>query len=448
MAPPGSAPTYVRTLARHGLPCAAVWTVYLAAFWPGILTEDSFEQWRDLVTAEFRGYHSPLQTMIHWLVTRAWLSPAPIALGQIAALTLAYCAVILECERHGAGRWWLAATTAVFAASPANGLLVITLWKDVPYTIAILSVAALALQLVRAPERLSGGLLPWALAATLTAVATFRHNGLPTAALFLAALLWAIRPGRRVGLTLSALAVGGVLLVQGGVFRLVGVQPFHPAFRDQTVLHQVAAGLRPGTAFDGADYAAIDGVMPVARWLESYRCETVIPTLAAVLAHSTEDRYGTRRAGLYRAWGHAWFRSPGVMARHHACVSALIWHPLAAFHVAGTEIVANGYGLATQPLLPAAHDTLSTLHSVTTRQPWRTLVWGPALHLGLVLAAAGYVARRRRERAALLPFLPALAHTLVLFLVIPSAEYRLQYPVVVSGILAPLLAHALGRRRA
>jgi hypothetical protein len=128
-------------------------------------------------------------------------------------------------------------------------------------------------------------------------------------------------------------------------------------------------------------------------------------------------------------------------------VSALIWHPLAAFVLASVEIVPNGYGMATRPLLPAAHDTVLALHATTTRQPWRAVVWGPALHLGLVLAAAGYVARRRRERAALLPFVPALAHTLVLFLVIPSAEYRLQYPVVVSGLLSPLLAHVLGRRQ-
>ena len=448
MTPPEPAPAFLRTVARHGLPCAAVWCLYLAAFWPGIMTEDSFEQWKDVLAGEFRGYHSPLQSMIHWLITRVWLSPAPIVLAQIAALTLAYCAVILECERRGAGRWWLAATTAAFATLPANGVLVVTLWKDVPYTIAVLVLVALLLRLTRSPERLGGGPFPWVLAATLTAVATFRHNGLPTAAIVLAALLWAVRPPPRVALAVAALAIGGVLLVQVGLFRALDVRPYHPAYRDQTVLHQIAASLRPGTAFDGADYTAINGVMPVSRWLDSYRCETVIPTLAAALAQSADGSYRTWRPGLYRAWGHAWQRSPGVLARHHACVSGWIWNPRAAASLVSLQTVPNRFGLATQPLLPAAHAAVLAVHHATERLPWRAAVWGPALHLGLVLVAAGYVARRARGRAALLPFVPALAHTLVLFVAIPSAEYRLQYPVVVSGIVAPLLAHTLGRQRA
>ncbi len=448
MTTPGAGLNFLRTVARHGLPCIAVWSLYLGAFWPGILTEDSFEQWRDLVTGEFRGYHSPLQTMVHWIITRAWLSPAPIAMTQIVALALVYCAVIRECERRGAGRWWLAATTVVFAALPANGFLAVTLWKDVPYTIGMIGLVALSLRLTRVPEPLAGGALPWTLAATFTAVATFRHNGLPTAMLFIVVLLWILRPPRRAALTVVALAIGGVLFVQGAVFRWLDVQPFHPAFRDQTVLHHIAAGLRPGTAFDRADYAAIDAVMPASRWLDTYRCEAVIPTLTAVLAQRADDPYRALRPGLYRAWSHAWLRSPGVLARHHACVSAMIWNPLATFYLVSVEIVPNGYGMATRPLLPAAHDALLALQAATARLPWRAVVWGPALHLGLLLAAAGYVTVRQRGRAALLPFVPALAHTLVLFVAIPSAEYRLQYPVVLTGILAPLLAHALGREQA
>jgi hypothetical protein len=448
MATAGSAPTVLGIVLRHGLPCAAVWGLYLAGFWPGIMTEDSFEQWRDLVTGDFRGYHSPLQTMVNWIITRVWLSPAAIVLVQIAALTLAYCAVILECARRGAERGWLAATTVAFAALPANGFLVVTIWKDVPYTIAVLTLVALTLRLTRTPERLAGGALPWALAATLTAVATFRHNGLPTAAIFLVVLLWALRLPRRAAILVPALAVGGVLLVQVGLFRWLDVKPFHPAYRDQTVLHQVAAALRPGTAFDGADYTAITGIMPVSRWLDSYQCTTVIPTLAAALAQSADGPYRTWRPGLYRAWGHAWMRNPGVLVRHHACVSGYIWNPLAAASLVSVETVPTRFGFATQPLLPAAHDALMGLHRVTERPPWRAAVWGPALHLALVLTAAAYVARRAKHRAAFLPFVPALAHTVVLVLAVPSAEYRLQYPVVVTAIVAPLMAHVLGRGRA
>ncbi|MEO5820556.1 MAG: hypothetical protein ABIT71_08620 [Vicinamibacteraceae bacterium] len=433
------------TYLRHGLPCLAVWCLYLAGFWPGLLTEDSFEQWRDLVTGELRGYHSPLQTAINWLITRVWLSPAPIALAQIVALALAYCAVVRECERRHASPRWLAATTVVFALLPANGFLVVTLWKDVPYTIAVLGLVALSLRLIRAPASLPEGAMPWVLAGTLTAVATFRHNGLPTAGLFLVALIWALRPPLRTAVRVVGVSCAGVLLVQVGLFRLLDVRPFHAAYRDQLVLHQIAAAMRPGTAFDQADFAAIGRAMPMATWLASYRCESVIPTLSGVLEHNDEAQYAAVRPQLYRAWTHALTRTPQAIARHHACVSAMFWNPGASVYLVATEIVPNGFGMQTRPLLPVAHQALLGLHAATTRMPWRSVVWGPALHLWMLLGGVAYVATRTRSRASLLPFAPAVAHGLVLFLAIPSAEYRLQYPVVLMGVLTPLLAHALGR---
>ena len=107
---------------RFGLPCAAVWVVYLLAFWPGILTEDSIEQWTDMTSGVIRGYHSPLQTILHWL---------------------------------------LAATTLLVAALPANGFIVVTLWKDVPYSIALLMITALTLRLARSGGRFRAASTWW-----------------------------------------------------------------------------------------------------------------------------------------------------------------------------------------------------------------------------------------------------------------------------------------------
>ena len=146
---------------RFGLPCAAVWVVYLLAFWPGILTEDSIEQWTDMTSGVIRGYHSPLQTILHSLLTRLWLSPAIIVLAQIAALSAAYTMVAAECAARNAPRWLLAATTLLVAALPANGFIVVTLWKDVPYSIALLMITALTLRLARSGGRFRAASTWW-----------------------------------------------------------------------------------------------------------------------------------------------------------------------------------------------------------------------------------------------------------------------------------------------
>jgi hypothetical protein len=431
---------------RYGLPCAAIWTVYLFAFWPGILTEDSIEQWTDMTTGVIRGYHSPLQTLLHGLLTRLWPSPAIIVLAQIAALSAAYALVAAECGARNAPRWLLAATTLLVAALPANGFLVIALSKDVPYAVALLWVTGLTLRLARSGGRFSGAAGVVWMAIALTAAATFRHNGLPTVVLFLVLLAWAVPAPRRAVWPLAALTLAGVLGIHFGLFRLIGVQPYHPAYRDQTVLHQVAAAMQSGTAYDRSDFAALGRIMPIANWVRDYRCESVIPTLVSGLGHSPEAEYAAHRAALFTAWRHALTRAPGVIAAHHACVTGLIWNPRAAYSLVSTAIVANGHGLQTTPVLPPLNAALTGLLHTTSQQPWRAVLWDPAAHLFVVGCGVLAALLRRVESVTVLAVALPLLHTAILLIAIPSAEYRLQYPVVLGSLVTPLILGSVGRR--
>jgi hypothetical protein len=87
----------------------------------------------------------------------------------MAGLSLALSALLATIERHGATPAWLRGTTAVcLTVVPANGLLPITIWKDVPYSIAHVAVAALSFALVRtrgawygSPPSQRHSLSPW-----------------------------------------------------------------------------------------------------------------------------------------------------------------------------------------------------------------------------------------------------------------------------------------------
>jgi hypothetical protein len=423
-----------------------VWTVYLLAFWPGILTEDSIEQWTDMTTGVIRGYHSPLQTVLHSLLTRLWSSPAIIVVAQIAALSAAYAMVAAECAARNAPRWVLAATTFLVAALPANGFMVITLWKDIPYSVALLWATALTLRVARSGGRFGGMSHVVSLAIALTAAATFRHNGLPTVALFIVLLAWAVPAPRRDVGQLAALTLAGVLGIHLGLFRLIDVRPYHPAFRDQTVLHQVAAAMRSGTAYDPGDFVALARIMPIPNWVRDYRCESVIPTLISVLRHSPDVEYARNRAALFTAWRHAVTRTPRVIAAHHACVSGLIWNPAASYYLVSTEIVANGYGLTTTPIVPRLNPLLTGLQHGTSRQPWRAVLWDPAAHLFVAACGVLVALQRGADRVAVVALALPLLHTAILLIAIPSAEYRLQYPVVLGSLVTPLILASVWRR--
>jgi hypothetical protein len=277
------------------------------------------------------------------------------------------------------------------------------------------------------------------MAAALTAAATFRHNGLPTVLLFAALLVWVTPPPRRAAWRVLAISLVAILGVHFGFFPLLGVRPYHPAFRDQVMLHQLAAAMRPGMAYDQQDFTSLGQVMPIANWVHDYRCESVIPTLTSVLAHSPEAEYEALRPSLRVAWYHAVTRRPRVMLAHLACVTGVIWNPAASFYLVATDIVPNGHGLKTTPVLPSVNRALISLLQATSDRAWRAVVWGPAAHLFVIACGVIWMVQRRIDSLAVLALAPPLLHSAILLIVIPSAEYRLQYPVVLFALVTPLI---------
>jgi hypothetical protein len=72
---------------RYALLCFVFWSIYLATFWPGVLSNDSIDQWRQMLSGCFFYWHPVFHTLTNWLITRIWLSPATIVKAQIVALS-------------------------------------------------------------------------------------------------------------------------------------------------------------------------------------------------------------------------------------------------------------------------------------------------------------------------------------------------------------------------
>ena len=111
----------------------AVWVFYLLTFWPGMMSPDSIVQWGQILTGQFTDTHPAIHTMLLWLFTRIWLSPAPIAIVQILLVSFSVAwglGLLVELGINLPSAWLLA---CIFALSPINSTIVISIWKDIPY---------------------------------------------------------------------------------------------------------------------------------------------------------------------------------------------------------------------------------------------------------------------------------------------------------------------------
>ena len=142
---------------RYAPPCIGIWALYLVAFWPGLMSQDSIAQWEQVAKNSFANNYPSFHTLTNWLITRVWLSPAAIAAAQIIALAVIFSLTMVELGRWGIASRVRAYVTAVFCLSPVNGMMAVSLWKDIPYTCAMLGLFTVLLRSVRSEGRWLSG---------------------------------------------------------------------------------------------------------------------------------------------------------------------------------------------------------------------------------------------------------------------------------------------------
>ena len=131
----------------YALPAVLVWGLSLLVFWPGMLSNDSLGQWGQALSGQMGDWHPIFHTFLLSVLMKIWYSPALPAMLQILALSLVFARGLGLLQAYGAPRWVLWAVAVIFALFPINPLFSITLWKDIPYAIALLALFILFLRI-------------------------------------------------------------------------------------------------------------------------------------------------------------------------------------------------------------------------------------------------------------------------------------------------------------
>jgi hypothetical protein len=428
----------------YAAPCLVVWSVSLLAFWPGMMSSDSVNQWGQMLSGQYYDYHPFAHTLTIWLVTRVWLSPAAYALAQIGALAFTFALAMRELALAGVSRRVQMALTALFALSPVNNVMVITLWKDIPYAIALLGLFWMLLRVWRAGCGWLHSRRAVALAAVLVAaVALFRHNGPPVALLTLLAFLIVGRdvPMRQVAL-IGGWALILVLGVRGVVYSALDVKPMLPWVARQMQIHQLGAYAAHSTQLDDADRALLERLLPLDEWRRRYSCYTVntLVHLSPTVRRRFFDTYVNAYTDL---WLRLVVRDPATLIRHQWCLTSLIWRVmqptdgyLYAWHKTLIDDYGKDVGLTPSSVLPGLRDLLASWLTSLERPEVVWLVWRPATYLYLTLFCVAVFCIRHRSWHTAALAMPTIAQSLVLAMLIVSQSFRYQYPVYLIALVS------------
>ncbi len=442
---------------RYGVVCAGAWGVALVAYWPALLSPDSMSQWVQLATGHFDDAHPPVSTFTLWLLTRAWYSPAAIALAQMLVLAAVAGWGLARARAHGAPAWLVAIVGLAFALSPANALLVITVWKDIPFSIAMLGLTLLLIEIVASESPWLARPWRWLLLGVLgAAVVLYRHNGLPAAVLTGVALLLAYpRRWIRVGLSIGV----GVALVwacQGPLFRAAKVQRSGlSTYWVWPVLHHLAAHVSAQTPLEPDERGLIERIRPPGPWPnDPYYVDTLFRDGKVHTDNAVALRDDLLRLSARLVW-----RRPLVTLGWLADRASVVWRitqpPGSGYYRTALESttdprvvdVARAQGISLAPPWPALQHWYTDLADGTQAHA-NSLIWRPALWMYLFVAGALLAAARARNARYLLVCVPVLVNSAFLAALAPGQDFRYQFPAYVVGLLLALLLPFAAPRRA
>jgi hypothetical protein len=441
----------------HRVPQSICWSLlawlpmllWLAAFFPGLMSADSLVIWQQATEGGWRDVHPPIYTAAMWVSAHTVDSPVLLTLAQSWFLAFGIVSVALACIRAGANRRLVIVVTAILACTPMVGSFAVTLWKDIPFTAAFLLVGARLIDLAvarlradRAAQLLAlRGVAIWAVVMTV-----LRQNGILVIGLTLLVMVLAL-PGLRARialvLLLCVLVLGGLRAV---VYPALGVDPPPVNVELFSVLHDVTAvAAEDSGALDAEDTALLERAAPIEEWTTSFRdfgCSSVnwqwLPEFDGWTGLEGHE------GDLVRLWFEVAAENPRAVLANRLCAGAIAFRPdnVGAVYTVSRAIDPNRFGLSTDPLLDplntAGREVLDVLD-----EPWiQWLAWRAPLWIYAAYVLVGATAWRRKQLPLLLPLLLLVGLQLAVAVLNAAQDARYMMPGLLLAVLVLPLATA------
>ncbi len=432
----GTSPPPIASWKSYAIAPALLWLAQLLILWPGILSSDSADQWRQL-SHGLKNAHPWVLSLLYGITRTVFGTPA----AWIALMVLGISGIIggfcVAFRRLGASERAVRIGAVLPAIVAPTNFLMLTLWKDVPYALGLLIISLVLVQrLVVEPDSLSVRYGVYLGAGGLLAIIS-RHNALPTVAIALViCAIWTWRSRRTAIIFAGVVGVLGISnwAINAPIASAANVKPSYSA--GATLAYHIAAHIDAGTEMSNADREYLDSIMPTSeKW--PYDCTTIGPTWLGLPVDYVAEESRLREIAVRLARS-----APEVEARHALCASRIVWNIAGDDErTNGTEIQIRGdrydYVWSALPESPQADPPSNQLAGrlITYSEWFPNAIQRPAIWFYALLLLLAVNVRRGNKLWLALGAVP-LAHSVVLIPFNGSQDIRYQSPVLLIAALS------------
>jgi hypothetical protein len=413
------------------VPCFLVWSVYLLSFWPAIMSPDTFNQWEEVVGIQdrFRDWHPAFHTISMWLITRFWQSPAAPIFVQILAMGTVVGWAMKKFSRYGVPHWALWTTCILFAMIPTNGFMIVSLWKDVAYSISIAVFSTLIFNLVVTNgDWIKGKHAVIYFGISIFAVSTYRHNGILPAFMTPLILLFFFKGARRKIMYSTIVAVLLFVTLKIPVYSVMNVERGNIV----DILFFKLTNRVLSKDNEGINEYIAD--LKKREYVREQKKRSV-----AVSKSMSNTSLPIKRIAKFMKSSSIFWRIKPLKGYYAHVARVNIWPRKIDGQI--KYISSNKAGVRMTPLLKTAQAYLHQIYLGSVKG-WKDIIWRPAAFLYTLIFALLIAMRRTGCFRLLLILAPVLLNSVPsMFFVSQKSVFRYHYPVVVVSLLyiIPLL---------
>jgi len=417
--------------------------MFLLAFYPGILSFDSYSQWQQLSQFKFNDWHPAYHTILMWGITRIWYSPASIALFHIFFFTTILIYGLISFRKSGIKNSILILIAVIVSSNLIIGIMQITLWKDILYGDFILLLTIQIFNLIQSDgEWIKNKVNSTILGLTLANILLLRHNGFPVAIISLLALFFNYKFYKKYFFRSTLIFIISVIVIKIPIFFLFNVDTSNSQSYGVVFIHPIAAHVDQGTKFTDKEKEFLNELYPLDNpW--SYSCHDATKLFYKGFNFKPVNENPSYLAKMLIT---KTITNPLTTIRHFICLSSFTWNIFQNEDVHLETVLFDSFDPVTHPdwikykeitssnsIIPELKKIITDLGNFLLKVDKYKLTWRPALYMYIFLIPVGLLYTKNKNY--LLLSIPILSQTVIIMGTAQLEAVRYQYPVYLVSLI-------------
>lgn len=417
--------------------------LYYAAYYPGGLIVDTFNQWYQVDKGFLVDWHPAIHTVLFlWLPSLICDSLAFVNFVQMVWISLAVAYLGMVLESWGIPKLWCFLACFLGVAAPSSSIVMSFCWKDTALTIFVVVLVGQTIQIVFSKGR---WLKNWpnllAFAGFGALASLMRHNAiLLVGPLMLLAAIFYWKELRYYGLLAGILTLVFMGVIKGPVYKILNVQPHSQVSAEMlgmpmTILANVLTNEPEKLDPEAREFLYRIGDQEL--WEENYRegSWNSAKWMGDDISNDVIEEEGAGNVLRYTL--HAVQNAPYYAYRAVVKLTEVVWKPLGNHVTWGYRISVdegNIYGYETAGIQPL-QKLLDGMRNLSLNGSFLcTWCWHIGFYM-LLLMVAG-VSRLKEGLACTLLWIPVLGYNFGTALLLCGADFRFfSFNTVISFVL-------------